>query len=85
MLNYIHSMGGWRGAKIEWNPQEPVSGEAGYDEEMRRQAEGEADETIQRLKSLIAETLEDFAISIDGSSDSDSDGGQWEGVWRDVD
>ncbi|KAJ7753827.1 RNA helicase [Mycena metata] len=55
-LNYIYTRGGWRGKHITWNPDEPVVG--GYDAEMKRRAEGEAEEMITRLKSLIVQKNE---------------------------
>lgn len=40
---------------MDWDPYIPVQfGSTGYAEEMRQRAEGEANETLQRLKSLIA-------------------------------
>ncbi|KAJ7841089.1 P-loop containing nucleoside triphosphate hydrolase protein [Mycena olivaceomarginata] len=65
-LNYVHSRGGWRGTSIGWNLDD-----AGYEGEMKRKAEGDAEETMERLKSLIASKNEegselDFDISDDG-------------------
>lgn len=69
-LNYVHSRGGWRGTSIGWNLDDSV-GPDGYEGEMKRKAEGEAEETMERLKSLIASKNEegsehDFDISDDG-------------------
>ncbi|KAK7052594.1 RNA helicase [Favolaschia claudopus] len=70
-LNYVHSRGGCRGKEISWNSEDPIaSGATAYDTEAKRRAEGEAEEMITRLKSLIAmrndETELDFDISDDG-------------------
>ncbi|KAJ7034542.1 P-loop containing nucleoside triphosphate hydrolase protein [Mycena alexandri] len=77
-LNYIHTRGGWRGKDITWNPDDPVvSGPSGYDAEMKSRAEGEAEEMITRLKSLIVQKNEgsefDFDIS-DNELDVGPDG-----------
>ncbi|KAJ7676479.1 P-loop containing nucleoside triphosphate hydrolase protein [Mycena rosella] len=74
-LNYIHIRGGWRGQGITWNPDEPViAGPSGYDLEMRRRAEGEAEEMMARLKSLIVQKNEGSELDFD-LSDSDLDMG----------
>jgi len=67
-LNYIHGGGGWRGAKIEWDPELPISAEAQYDRDMRRRAEGDAGEQAKRLKAFIKQTIDN---GIDDYSDSD--------------
>ncbi|KAJ7669415.1 RNA helicase [Mycena polygramma] len=77
-LNYVHNRGGWRGKAIEWDPEDPiVAGSSGYDAEMKRRAEGEAEETMARLKSLIVQRNEgsefDFDIS-DGELEVGPDG-----------
>jgi helicase MOV-10 len=77
-LNYIHTRGGWRGKQIAWNPEDPVApGPDGYDGEMRRRAEGEAEETITRIRALISQRCDgselDFELS-DSDLDLGSDG-----------
>ncbi|KAJ7746480.1 RNA helicase [Mycena maculata] len=69
-LNYIHIRGGWRGKAISWNPDDGVNpGHGEYDQEMKRRAEGEAEEMMARLKSLIAQKNDgsefDFELSDD--------------------
>ncbi|KAJ7249435.1 RNA helicase [Mycena rebaudengoi] len=77
-LNYIHTRGGWRGKQIAWNPEDPVApGPDGYDGEMRRRAEGEAEETITRIRALISQRCDsselDFELS-DGDLELGPDG-----------
>ncbi|KAJ7918136.1 RNA helicase [Mycena leptocephala] len=74
-LNYIHIRGGWRGHRISWNPVDPIISEpSGYDHEMKKRAEGEAEEMMARLKSLIAQKNEGSEFDFD-LSDSDLDVG----------
>ncbi|KAJ7484325.1 P-loop containing nucleoside triphosphate hydrolase protein [Mycena latifolia] len=72
-LNYIHIRGGWRGQGITWNPDEPIiPGPSVYDLEMKKRAEGEAEEMMARLKSLIVQKNEGSEFDFD-LSDSDLD------------
>ncbi|KAF7378134.1 RNA helicase [Mycena sanguinolenta] len=74
-LNYVHSRGGWRGKAISWNDDDPiVPGPNGYDGEMKRKAEGEAEEMMARLKSLIVQKNEGSEYDFD-ISDSELDVG----------
>ncbi|KAJ7096052.1 RNA helicase [Mycena epipterygia] len=74
-LNYIFIRGGWRGQGITWDPDEAViSGSSGYDLEMKKRAEGEAEEMMTRLKSLIVQKNEGSEFDFD-LSDSDLDMG----------
>ncbi|KAJ6581930.1 P-loop containing nucleoside triphosphate hydrolase protein [Mycena capillaripes] len=66
-LNYIHSRGGWRGRRMSWNPEDPLV--FGYDAEMKRRAETEAEEMMARLKSLIAQKNEGAELDFDISDD----------------
>lgn len=78
-LNFIHLRGGWRGRQIDWNPEEPVqSGYNGYAGERRTQADIEAEETIQRLKSLIMQKHEDSDYEIDFADNDDAETGAFE-------
>ncbi|TFK41414.1 P-loop containing nucleoside triphosphate hydrolase protein [Crucibulum laeve] len=75
-LNYIYLRGGWKGKKIDWDPDDPVnppSGSQAYDRQRKTQAEIEMEETIQRLRSLIMHKHEDSDFEIDDGDDSDSD------------
>ncbi|KAF8206083.1 P-loop containing nucleoside triphosphate hydrolase protein [Mycena galopus ATCC 62051] len=76
-LNYVHSRGGWRGKALAWNEDDAiVPGPGGYEAEMKMKAEGEAEEMMARLKSLIIQRNEgsefDFDIS-DGELDTGPD------------
>ncbi|KAJ7150896.1 P-loop containing nucleoside triphosphate hydrolase protein [Mycena crocata] len=84
-LNYIHSRGGWRGKSITWNPDDPVTSERnGYDQEMKRRAEGEAEEMMTRLKSLIMQKNDGSELDFN-LSDSELDVGPDVGVRWDAD
>ncbi|KAJ7636868.1 P-loop containing nucleoside triphosphate hydrolase protein [Roridomyces roridus] len=74
-MNYIHTRGGWRGKEITWNADEDViPSAAAYDLEMKRRAEGEAEEMMARLKSLIAQQNDDGGSDLDFDvSDGDFD------------
>jgi helicase MOV-10 len=74
-LNYIHSRGGWRGQRISWNPDDPIiRSPSAYDLEIKKRAEGEAEEMIARLKSLIVQKNEESELDFN-LSDSDLDMG----------
>lgn len=74
-LNYIHLRGGWRGKPISWNAEdEVIPGPRGYDQEMKKRAEGEAQEMMARLKSLITQKNDGSEFDFD-LSDSDLDMG----------
>ncbi|KAJ6572149.1 P-loop containing nucleoside triphosphate hydrolase protein [Mycena capillaripes] len=74
-MNYVYTRGGWRGKGIAWDPEDPIiSGSSGYDAEMKRRAEGEAEETMARLKALIIQKNEGSEFDFD-ISDSDLDMG----------
>ncbi|KAJ6608222.1 P-loop containing nucleoside triphosphate hydrolase protein [Mycena sp. CBHHK59/15] len=81
-LNYIYTRGGWRGKEIAWNPEDPV-GPGAYDGEMRRRAEGEAEEMMARLKALITQRNEGSDYDFD-ISDSDLELGLDRGMRRDA-
>jgi helicase MOV-10 len=82
LLNYIHAGGGWRGKKIEWDPEQPIVPD-GYDRQMREHAEGEAQDMISRLRSFIVENTEDLAfLDVDSETDSEGEGYMDSGNWR---
>ncbi|ESK92561.1 rna helicase [Moniliophthora roreri MCA 2997] len=74
-LNYIYINGGWKGRQPSWSPREAVDstesvdGESQYISLARRQAAGEAEEELARLKSLItrrnAEIEDGYEIDLD--------------------
>ncbi|THV07178.1 P-loop containing nucleoside triphosphate hydrolase protein [Dendrothele bispora CBS 962.96] len=76
-LSYIHNNGGWRGVTISWDPKASLDEEIdAYDEQMRRQAVGEAEEEMTRLKALITrknEEIED-GWELDLSDEDEDDG-----------
>lgn len=73
-MNYVHTGGGWRGTKPDWDPTQDVRDDVQYDADMRRRAEGEIEDTIARLRALIAEKSQDLGVNVDyGHSDSDGE------------
>ncbi|KAF7291981.1 RNA helicase [Mycena indigotica] len=70
-MNYVHSGGGWRGKTISWDPEVPVSQSTPdvYDRAMKRKAEGDAEETMARLKALILRRNDDSDLELDLSDD----------------
>ncbi|KAJ7266375.1 P-loop containing nucleoside triphosphate hydrolase protein [Mycena haematopus] len=77
-LNYVHSRGGWKGKAMSWNDDDPiVPVSTGYEADAKRKAEGDAEEMMARLKSLIVQKNEgsefDFGIS-DSELDTGPDG-----------
>jgi helicase MOV-10 len=88
-MNYVHINNGWKGKKIDWDPNvvPDADGLGGYDRERREQAVGEADEMVMRLKSLVLDNLDlemlDVSVEDDSDEDGDGDGARYvEGVWR---
>jgi len=73
-LNYVYLRGGWKGKKIDWNPEEPVISEGEYGLERRSRAEGEMEDTLTRLKAMIVEKHEDDGFDFDVEEDDDATG-----------
>ena len=70
-LNYVYQKGGWRGKEISWNPAESLA-QDGYDEKMRQDAEVEAEQMIERIRSQIMST-DAWAIWENETSDDEDD------------
>jgi helicase MOV-10 len=88
-MNYVHINKGWKGKEIDWDPNVVLdsNGIGGYDRERREQAQGEADEMVMRLKSLVLDNMDldmlDVRLDDDTDDDGDGDGARYvEGVWR---
>jgi helicase MOV-10 len=83
-LNFIHLGGGWKGKKIDWDPNEPIVGH-GYDRGRREKAQGEAAEMMERIRAQIFTTTEDWAIP--GGENEDEDDGEdfLDKPWREDD
>ncbi|KAF8156830.1 RNA helicase [Crassisporium funariophilum] len=76
-LNFVHTRGGWKGKQIDWDPEELIVGETDeFGRARRAHVEGEMEETINRLRSLILERHQEDGYSID--SDDDEDAGAFE-------
>ncbi|KAK0496609.1 P-loop containing nucleoside triphosphate hydrolase protein [Armillaria luteobubalina] len=77
-MNYIHTKGGWRGHRISWDPKANVND---YIQTVRSKADGEAEETMARLKALIVNVSEGGdAIPPADSDDEQIDGGLGDGL-----
>ncbi|PFH45880.1 hypothetical protein AMATHDRAFT_77900 [Amanita thiersii Skay4041] len=81
-LNYIHNNGGWLGANIAWDPNEPVE-TSDYDEKYWQQADIELEDTMRRLRAVISQNLEQFDLNIDSGDDEDNMGVNERVVGRD--
>lgn len=83
LLNYIHGGGGWRGKRIDWDPEESVL-PGGYDQQRREQAQGEAEDMLARLRAFIVDNTENLALADENTDGTDSDGEGYmdNGVWR---
>lgn len=86
-MNYVHINKGWKGKEIDWDPEviPDCDGVGVYDRERRNQAEGEADEMVMRLKSLVLDNIDLGMLDVGLGDDTDEDGGgveYVEGVWR---
>lgn len=55
-LNYVHSKGGWRGKKIDWDPNDCATVD-GFDERRRDDAVSAIEKLVARTKSRISEQL----------------------------
>ncbi|KAF7323583.1 RNA helicase [Mycena kentingensis (nom. inval.)] len=75
-MNYVYSRGGWRGKPISWNPEEPVESSAdAYEREMQNRADGDAEETMARLRALIMRRNEGSDLGSDLELDFSDDEG----------
>lgn len=72
-MNYVHANGGWTGKKIDWDPQEAVGSVEALGQQRRTEAEREMDETLVRLKALIAHRHEDSDFEFDLEDGEDED------------
>lgn len=80
-MNYIHLGGGWKGKKIDWDPNVPVDADlpSTYDSERKLQARKDSEEMITRLRALIAKKYDDGDLDID-TLDIEGDDGDEDGV-----
>ncbi|KAF8522660.1 P-loop containing nucleoside triphosphate hydrolase protein [Gautieria morchelliformis] len=80
-LNYIYNNGGWRGLEPDWDTDEPIRPEGGYDVDRRKAAETEMENLIERTKSLIIENSE--RLGTQGGDDGDGEA-QVDRPWREA-
>lgn len=77
-MNYIYLRGGWRGKKIDWDPNDPIDNQLGsYDVQRRLKVQRDNEEMITRLQAMIARryTDEDLDVdTLDVGDDGDEDG-----------
>jgi len=77
-MNYIYLRGGWKGKKIDWDPNDPIDDQLGsYDAQRRLKVQRDNEEMITRLQAMIARryTDEDLDVdTLDVGDDGDEDG-----------
>lgn len=80
-MNYIYLRGGWKGKKIDWDPNASVDENlpGSYDAERKLQVRGDNEEMLMRLKAMIARKYEDEDLDVD-SLDVDGDDGDEDGI-----
>ncbi|KAJ3507038.1 hypothetical protein NLJ89_g6529 [Agrocybe chaxingu] len=71
-LNYVALGGGWKGRKIDWDPNEPVWSDKNYSADLQSKAEGEIQETVERIRSLILMKHEEDGFDLDLDDDDDA-------------
>ncbi|KXN80947.1 Putative helicase mov-10-B.1 [Leucoagaricus sp. SymC.cos] len=64
-MNYIYLHGGWKGRKIDWDPNVPVDANQSYDAERRARVQGDSEEMLMRLQAMIARKYEDEDLDVD--------------------
>ncbi|KAF5351006.1 hypothetical protein D9756_008275 [Leucocoprinus leucothites] len=65
-MNYIHLRGGWRGKKIDWDPNIPIDANlASYDADRRLRVQRDNEEMVTRLQAMIAKKYEDEDLDVD--------------------
>jgi helicase MOV-10 len=65
-MNHVHLRGGWRGKKIDWDPNVPIDENlASYDEERRLKVQRDNEEMVTRLQAMIARKYEDEDLDVD--------------------
>jgi len=77
-MNYIYLRGGWKGKKIDWDPNALIDEKLGsYDAQKRLKVQRDNEEMIVRLQAMIARkyTDEDLDVdTLDVGDDGDEDG-----------
>ncbi|CAA7270266.1 unnamed protein product [Cyclocybe aegerita] len=71
-LNYVALGGGWKGRKMDWDPNEPVWSDKNYSADLQSKAEGEIQETVERIRSLIMMKHEEDGFDLDIDDDDDA-------------
>ncbi|KAJ3573071.1 hypothetical protein NP233_g2668 [Leucocoprinus birnbaumii] len=65
-MNYIYLRGGWKGRKIDWDPNVAVDPNlTSYDAERRLQVQRDNEEMVTRLQAMIARKYEDEDLDVD--------------------
>lgn len=77
-MNYVYLRGGWKGKKIDWDPDVPIDNYLGsYDAQRRLQVQRANEDMITRLQAMIARkyTDEDLDVdTLDVGDDGEEDG-----------
>jgi helicase MOV-10 len=65
-MNYIYLGGGWKGKKIDWDPNITVDANlASYDAERRLKVQRDNEEMIVRLQAMIARKYGEEDLDVD--------------------
>ncbi|KAF9527429.1 RNA helicase [Crepidotus variabilis] len=52
-LSFVYLRGGWKGKKIDWDPNEPIDNDFAYDKDRRAKMEGEMEEDLAKIRAMI--------------------------------
>ncbi|KIJ29274.1 hypothetical protein M422DRAFT_188705 [Sphaerobolus stellatus SS14] len=78
-MNYVYLAGGWRGPSPDWDPDEPINAEGGYDAARTKALNTDIEALIERTRTLLVENSELTA------REDDEDAVQVDRPWREAD
>ena len=64
-LNYVYKNRGWRGPLPNWNTEEEVDLDGGYDKKISQQAQLDMNEFTRRMESLTMDGIDDESTGVD--------------------
>ncbi|KAF8520941.1 P-loop containing nucleoside triphosphate hydrolase protein [Hysterangium stoloniferum] len=77
-LNHVYLGGGWKGVAPDWDPDEPILPEGGYDSIRREAALTDMELLVERIRTLIVESTEPLDAH-------DEDDAHVDRPWREAD
>lgn len=78
-MNYAYNEGGWTGPIPDWDTEEPIRPEGGYDVRRRLAANLDIEALVERTKSLIIDSSERL-VTVEDEEDA-----QVDRPWREAD